>query len=115
MTAIRDAYLKALNKAEPSTTTYNLVDPTILPAWFTERMTTDSWYFGRVMSNGDVLAVRTITAIHEARDGSLWIDVRLQDHRLDHWPDYVVVAPTSRTMASINAAHVVYAFELAEV
>lgn len=91
----------------------------LLPAWFTGRMMCDNWSFGLLMGTGDVLCISRINRVSEAKNGAVWIDVELL-------PDEAMVvardrpdwrfryAPTERLEASVNAAHVVAAFELAD-
>ncbi len=89
----------------------------ILPAWFVGRMMDDEWSFGLLLSCGVVLAISNIRRMHQAADGTVWLDVWMLD-RLPTWaenlPMKTIVAPTERLIASINAAHVVWAFELAD-
>lgn len=91
------------------------VENKLLPAWFTERMMTDCWSFGLLMVTGDVIGIENIWKVTQDANGSLWLDAtllpgsfgeELQGHRL-------FTSPTSRTSVSINTAHVVAAFELA--
>ncbi len=91
----------------------------LIPACFTKRMTEDVWCFGLLMRDGTVIAVQAIERIQQAADGSIWLDVRLMD-RSDgntEWLkpyDKTLIAPTSRLEASINASHIMAAFELAD-
>ncbi len=82
----------------------------LMPGWFTERMMTDSWSFGLMMSNGTTIGIQDIWKVWQAADGTLWLDVTLLSGDYEN----VWVAPTSRTSASINASHVMAAFELAD-
>ena len=90
-----------------------------LPAWFTERMKDDVWSFGLLMCDGTIIGIQAIEAINQAADGTIWLDVRLMDSSdgttawLDNF-DKKFVAPTSRLEASINASHVMAAFEIAD-
>jgi hypothetical protein len=88
----------------------------LLPAWFTARMMHDSWHFGVLMSDGTLIHIETILEVHQAADGSLWLDVQLSEEtpfaQEPHPRD--LKSPTSRTMASINVAHVMAAFETAD-
>jgi hypothetical protein len=91
----------------------------VLPDWFTERMAKDMCAFGLVMSNGNVIGVHSIESVSQAADGTIWLDVRLlhpNDCRCT-WLDYFAkgwFAPTTNLLASINASHVMAAFELAD-
>ena len=88
----------------------------LLPAWFTERMLSDTWNFGLLMITGDIIVIQNIYRITQDASGNLWLDATLQTD----WKDdsimghKVVVAPTSRNNISINSSHVVAAFELAD-
>ncbi len=83
----------------------------ILPTWFIDRMMMDTWVFGLMMSNGVVIGIHRILSVDQARDGTIWLTVELLGHTLD---DQVFIAPTSRLTASINASHVIAAYELAD-
>jgi len=91
----------------------------LLPAWFVPRMMQDDWLFALLLTNGYALVIATITAVSRAADGSIWLDVKLAEPsgkaRLlpDKTPLKYLCAPTDRLTASINAAHVVAAFEVA--
>lgn len=91
----------------------------LLPAWFTERMMNDNWTFGLKLVSGEVLVIRQIEAIKQAADGSLWLDVEMADYctwlnQTATGAGRLIFAPISRTTASVNAAHVVAAFDLGE-
>jgi hypothetical protein len=88
-----------------------------LPAWFSERMMSDVWSFGLLMITGDVIAIESINRITKDASGNLWLDATLLDSLLgreDINGHKLFLAPTSRTTISINAFHVVAAFELAD-
>lgn len=85
----------------------------LLPAWFVPRMIDDVWSFGLMMSTGVVIAVENITAVTQAANGDIWIDVTLQTAPGVSRDD-AFTAPTSRATASINAQHIVAAYELAD-
>jgi hypothetical protein len=88
----------------------------LLPAWFTARMMQDSWKFGVLMSDGTLIYIETILEVRQAADGSLWLDVQLSEETpfaQEPHPKHLK-SPTSRTKASINAAHVMAAFETAD-
>jgi hypothetical protein len=88
-----------------------------LPAWFVPRMVGDTWVFGLLLSTGQTLAIECIDNVSQAADGSLWVDVTMHDEpvgvRKTTW-GAVVCAPTARTKASVNVAHIVCAIELAD-
>ena len=80
----------------------------LLPAWFVSRMLTDSWGFGLMMSNGQTIPINSIHAVHQAADQSIWLDVELlTDQEEIYWHP-----PATRLKASINASHVIAAFEI---
>lgn len=85
----------------------------LLPTWFVPRMMEDTWFFGLLLSTGRVLAIEHINEVHQAADGSLWIDIDMCGDPVNAWPS-VIHAPTSRTRASVNVAHIVCALELAD-
>lgn len=91
----------------------------LLPAWFIPRMMTDEWSFGLLMTTGVIMAISCIDSVNQAADGSIWLDVRMwgSDHlwvELHRKTMPLMAAPTKRLQASINAAHVIAAFELAD-
>lgn len=93
----------------------NVENKELLPAWFTKRMMSDSWAFGLLLSTGHTLYIERISNIVVAIDGNLWIDVVMKDGRpISDFGDKLLISPTSRTTASINAFHVVAAVELAD-
>lgn len=94
----------------------------LLPAWFIERMMMNEWSFGLMTCSGKIIVINTIKEVHQAKDGSIWIDVKLSRN-----PGFMdtsgasgfknsdfVFCPTSREDASINTSHIVSAFELAD-
>lgn len=89
----------------------------LLPAWFVPRMMDDNWFFGLLLTTGQTLAISQIDGVCQAADGSIWLKVTMLDetykHSVVHWEN-LIGAPTSRLTASINAAHVVCAVELAD-
>ena len=86
----------------------------LLPAWFIPRMMEDVWSFGLLMTTGVTIAIQQIRSVHQAADGSIWIDVILSDGDDPFDASGKFVAPTSRLEASINTSHIVAAFELAD-
>lgn len=89
-----------------------------LPAWLTERMMTDDWVFGLLLVTGQVVAIQRITAITKDASGTLWLDVLLASEagtfplKAGESAVPVMVAPTDRREASINASTVSMALEL---
>lgn len=97
----------------------------MLPAWFTERMIKDAWSFGLLMITGDVIGIEKINALMQDASGNIWLDATMLADapvadRLTGSPMQQVnghplfTSPTSRTNISINAAHVMAAFELSD-
>lgn len=87
----------------------------LLPGWFIVRMMSDSWYFGLLTTSNKILGIQCIDEVYQAADGSIWMDVTLLDTdllRRDTIQQEVIIAPTSRTRASVNVSHVIAAFEL---
>ena len=80
--------------------------------WFLPRMTEDNWSFGFLLANGDRIRITTILAV-KLWHGQLWLDVELEEGRFNCSPKDIT-APTSRLTASVNAAHIVMAFETAD-
>lgn len=91
----------------------------ILPAWFVPRMMSDSWSFGLMLTTGQVMCISRIEDVHQGADGSIWLDVMMLPDNFGSQHVYErilepMIAPTHRLEASVNAAHVVAAFELAD-
>jgi hypothetical protein len=91
----------------------------LLPAWFVARMMGDTRNFAFLIATGDVVHFENILDVHQAADGSLWVDVALVDHvpMSNHGRGIKVrdiVAPGGRKTTSINVAHIVMAFETAD-
>jgi hypothetical protein len=91
----------------------------LLPAWFVPRMMDDTWSFALLTVSGQAILIDHIEAVHQAADGGLWLDVSLLESG-SGWEEslcrmglQIITAPTDRTTASINAAHIVTAFEIA--
>lgn len=88
-----------------------------LPAWFVHHMMdTGGGGFALMLTSGLTMAVERIDRIHKAADGTLWLDIIL-----DPAPSYAsdriagtFYAKASNQWASINASHVVAAYELKE-
>lgn len=112
MSFSRESFISDLPEPEPPSPTL------MLPAWFTERMMKDVWSFGLLMITGDVIAIGKINRITKDDSGNLWLDATLlsrDNFRDDRVQNHTLFkAPTSRTNVSINATHVVAAFELAD-
>ena len=110
----------ASDKTPDGAEEYPLADAAVVdsPPWFVERMMTDTWFFGLLLTTGAVAVVESITAIHEYA-GIVWIDVQMAEKgqgeyslKSDIGP--LLFAPTSRTTASFRADAIVGAVELAD-
>ena len=85
-----------------------------LPAWFIPRMMDNSTgAYCLMLSTGLVMAVQRIDRLHRASDGGLWLDVELAER-----PAYaserkagIFYAQSHGQEATVNASHVVTAFE----
>ncbi len=89
----------------------------LLPAWFTPRMVDDNWFFGLLTVTGHVICISTINSVTQAADGTIWLDADLLTEKPGQFHKSLgnpILAPTSRTDVSINASHIVAAFELAD-
>ncbi len=89
----------------------------LLPAWFVERMMIDEWPFGLMTTTGKIIVISTIDNVHQAKDGSIWIDVILGANftvPTNLNSKDLFTNPTDRTTASINTANIICAFELAD-
>lgn len=90
----------------------------LLPAWFVPRMMTDNWSFGLLLVTGQMLHIEIIDKVR-GTPGNVWIDVEMSanlpfETEGKNWHKHIFCSPTAdRTKASINAAHVVLAVELA--
>jgi hypothetical protein len=85
--------------------------------WWLARMSTDAWPFGLLLVTNQVLCIQHIDRIWRDSRGTLWLDVIM----LEDAPSAAkgmklacLIAPTGRIKATINADHVVAAFELAD-
>jgi hypothetical protein len=86
----------------------------LLPAWFVPRMMHDVWYFGLLLTDGTVLRITCINSVWQAADNSLWIDAEMEKWSSGNYPKNHMFAPTSRLSVSINVAHIMAAFEVAD-
>lgn len=95
------------------------LENTLLPAWFTERMMADAWNYGLLTVTGDILAISRINKITRDDAGNLWLDAEMLNYHVrgsdgEHITSKILIAPTERTNVSINASHIVAAFELTD-
>ena len=88
----------------------------LLPAWFIPRMMEDSWYLGLLLVSGDVLAISSITNVSVDANNNLWIDALMCEQGINIDCDWyrVLKSPNSRLAISVNASHIIAAFELAD-
>jgi hypothetical protein len=90
----------------------------LLPAWLTERMMTDDWLFGLLLATGHVVAIQRLTAVTKDASGAVWLDVLLATEagafplKAGGTALPLILSPTDRRDASINASSVVMALEL---
>jgi hypothetical protein len=98
-------------------------DISLMPGWLSGRMMAGGWAFGLLTVNGTVICVERIDKIWQAANGDVWFDVTLlRDCPISaQGRDSAsiiggrpFVAPTERVTASVNASHVVAAYELAD-
>jgi hypothetical protein len=94
----------------------------LLPAWFTRRMMSDTWYFGLLLDCGYVVGISCILDIRQDAAGALWIDFEtLENPRgcvQGHLPAELMDRMTGtvaegRNEMTIQASKIVAAFELA--
>lgn len=85
----------------------------ILPVWYVERMSTDYWGFGVLLSSGDILAIERINGVS---DDHQWMEVTLLERNGN--PETVdgqvilYAALKDRRKASVRIDQVQAAFEL---
>jgi len=85
----------------------------IVPAWYTQRMMDDSWWFGLQMADGKVVAMSKILSISD--DGQ-WMDVEplAPDDlpRRDDVAQFVCAVADDRRGASLRIDKIVAAYDL---
>ena len=84
----------------------------ILPAWYTERMMMDQWYFGLLTTDGSTIAFSNISAISD--DGK-WMDIELLTRdELPRTSDtkFITAVADDRRSASIQIEKIVMAYEI---
>jgi hypothetical protein len=85
-------------------------------------MMSDEWTFGLLLITSHVLVIHSISAAKQAADGTVWLDFNMYEKENDQKFEPEIgdapsrlkyfLAPTPRTKASVNATHLVAAFEL---
>ncbi len=87
----------------------------ILPAWFVYRMMDDEWHFGLMLSNGTTIGISKILEVSQDAAGDIWLDAEMLPHGCgDQTSLKILTAPCEeRRRVSINARHVMFAFEIA--
>jgi hypothetical protein len=97
----------------------NKPDNALLPAWFTEQMMSEVWNYGLLTVTGDILAISRINKITRDDVGNLWLDAEMLNYHVrgngdDSVRSKILIAPTENTQVSINASHIVAAFQLTD-
>jgi hypothetical protein len=90
-----------------------------LMPWWLGRMSSDVWPFGLLLVTGQLVCIQHIDRIWRDKRDTMWLDVTLlkvapKAATKLSWPCPCFLAPTSRCDATINADHVIAAFELAD-
>lgn len=87
----------------------------ILPAWFTMQMMADGWQYGLMLSTGRTLGISRIIEVSQDAAGGIWIDALLLESDAGNQSSIdILTAPCPELRnVSINASHVVAAFEIA--
>lgn len=89
----------------------------VLPAWFVSQMMREPGKYGLMLSGGNILAVERILEVHTAKDGTIWLDVKMVatgDYLPGSLDRRVFTAPSGVLEASVNASAVVAAFTFAD-
>jgi hypothetical protein len=81
-----------------------------LPAWFVPRMMEGNGGLALYLVTGVVVPIDRIDRVHQAADGSVWLDVVLSLPG-DGFDGRRMALPATNPEASLNAAHVVAAIE----
>lgn len=111
----RHEYLKLLTKYQEIEVANAVA---VLPAWFTERMMSDVWFFGLLTTSGHLICISAIDRV--SPDGQ-WLDVDLLEEGFDiqnlklneQFKNKMILAVGDRTKASVKVSEIVMAFELA--
>lgn len=90
-----------------------------IPGYLFHRMETDTWFFGVLLDSGAVLAVERVSRIAPDDSGNLWVDFEMLEKQNcmlgESCPlGRLSYSPTERTTITVNARHIVAAFELAD-
>lgn len=109
----------------PATETYS--PHPLLPAWFTDEMMKQPYYYALITGSGQAILISSIQDINSASDGSLWIDVAMlrlhpRDTKTlllhldrDLLPVYAIPTddPTNaNNLMTVSASHIVAAMRL---
>ena len=94
----------------------------LLPAWLGRRMIGLRGTFGLLLTTGDVLRLTSIAAAHQSSDGTVLLDVLLDDAGVPQGVDlawqskHFLGSPIQgASLATVNLAHIVVAVEFAVV
>jgi hypothetical protein len=96
-------------------------DTDLLPAWFVERMLgARGGSFGLLLTTGDVLRVRSLTAVHLSSSGTVLLDLNLDHAGVPDGVDtawrskhYLGTPVSTAAFATVNFAQVVAVVEFA--
>ena len=85
----------------------------LLPAWFVPQMMEDTWSYGVMLTNGNILGIETIHRITQDASGGIWLDCRMMSYGDSQVGGLTIMdAPDDKHLdVSINAAHVAAVFE----
>jgi len=90
----------------------------ILPAWFVPRMMGDCYFFGLLTVTGHVIHIETIDRVYRDANGGIWLDAIMRENDFSELLESAIrkigtslFSPSPRCKVSINAAHIVAAFE----
>ena len=90
----------------------------LLPAWLGRRLVGLHGRFGLLLPTGDIMRIKTVTAVHQSTDGEILLDVALDSAGVpegvdEAWrPKHFLGMPVpGATAATVNLAQVVAAVE----
>ncbi|NES04587.1 MAG: hypothetical protein F6K22_18190 [Okeania sp. SIO2F4] len=98
----------------------------LLPVWFIDRMMTDIWEFGLLLTTGQMIIIESINAVSIDVNQELWIEVSLQSENLfddddaQHFYGHLYTenkkiirgTDSQRSKANIKVSHIVAAFDV---